>query len=890
MITAFMICHTHWDREWYLTREQFKPKLVRLMDSVLELIENTDASFMLDGQMIVIEDYLQIKPENHSRLKKAMKSGKLFAGPWYVLPDEMLVSGESLIRNCLMGIQLGKVYGSYTKIGYLPDSFGHPEQMPQILLGLSLHTALFWRGTNNQIKSSEFFWESPCEGIKVFSVHLPFGYGNSANLSDNMDETIPRLNSMIERLASRSQGKIVLLMNGSDHIVAQTNIQKIVEKYNQQQGRAGTITISNIEKFIQELRPMLPDNLPTYTGELRSGDHSMLLGGTISTRMYLKQENALIQRTMERYLEPIASVSMLLRHVGDFGGYQHYLWKKILENHPHDSICGCSIDPVHEEMMTRMHCVVQLEQVLLSDGMKSFASPFEKNSSSKEVSILRWNPIQDHLSEYAELTIDFDPMLIQRTNFSNSTVDEYEDNIKHPKFPTALEAFDEDGNPIPAVLLSAQKDDLMHLQNHTAPEVYRVNRCRVALLLPPSNYGLSCLTVRRSERKTKVNTKVNVIENEYYIVCLDEKTDGFMVTDKETGLVHHSVCRLVDKGDAGDEYTYSWPEQDTVCILNSKNVQKKIEIVDKVFQRITLTGSFSLPESISSDRKTRSETYIDNLIQIQVSLYPGIDIIDFHIEFDNHSKDHRLQVESPSGILTTKTLASSAFAITCHPVKQSVPKQWMEYPFSVYATHGFIDAGDESAGICIAADGLTEYEAENRDGETYLRLTLLRCVGWLSRADLLTRHGNGGWSLPTPGAQCLGVHNFHFAVSYRSGTENISSNYAKVERMLHPSYLCPFPVEGRPASIMNPVTFLSQLPSDVRLSALKPAEDGNGVILRVFSIDKILIKVNIDMPEMVQDVWNSSLDEQTPGPAEFKNGTLSFTIKPGEIRSFRLIL
>ena len=143
---AHMICHTHWDREWYLTREEFRTKLVRLIDGLLDIIDNVPeyVSFMLDGQTIVIEDYLEIKPYNRERLFAALKAGKIICGPWYILPDELLISGEAHIRNYMKGAQVVEEAGKKMEIGYLPDSFGHPAQMPQIIEGLGMNAMIFW--------------------------------------------------------------------------------------------------------------------------------------------------------------------------------------------------------------------------------------------------------------------------------------------------------------------------------------------------------------------------------------------------------------------------------------------------------------------------------------------------------------------------------------------------------------------------------------------------------------------------------------------------------------------------------------------------------------------------------------------------------------------------
>ncbi len=224
---------------------------------------------MLDGQTIVIEDYLEIKPYNREKLFAALKSGKIICGPWYILPDELLISGESHIRNYLKGTEIVAGAGTKMETAYLPDSFGHPAQMPQI---------------------------------------------------------------------------------------------------------------------VEELRGKL-GSLASFTGELRSGERSMLLGGTLSTRMYLKQKNDAVQNRMERYLEPVLAIEKLCGGKWDARGYQDYIRKKILENHPHDSICGCSIDEVHAEMVSRYECVERLENMLIQDAVVRCAYKKEEKQPERRTGL-----------------------------------------------------------------------------------------------------------------------------------------------------------------------------------------------------------------------------------------------------------------------------------------------------------------------------------------------------------------------------------------------------------------------------------------------------------------------------------------------------------------------
>ncbi len=120
---VFVVPHTHWDREWYMEREKSRMMLVDVIDELLYMLNaNDDYVFMLDGQTLLLEDYFSIRPDRKQELTGFIKSGRVSIGPWYILPDEFLVSGEAHIRNFLIGDSVCRELGGKMTIGYLPDS------------------------------------------------------------------------------------------------------------------------------------------------------------------------------------------------------------------------------------------------------------------------------------------------------------------------------------------------------------------------------------------------------------------------------------------------------------------------------------------------------------------------------------------------------------------------------------------------------------------------------------------------------------------------------------------------------------------------------------------------------------------------------------------------
>ena len=383
-----IVSHTHWDREWYLPFQIFRARLVKMIDSLLNILskEADFRYFTLDGQTIVLEDYLEIRPDKAEELKKRIKEGRILIGPWYILPDEFLVSGESLIRNLILGEKISRKFGRVMRIGYTPDTFGHIEEMPQILRGFEIDNFVFWRGyTADEKRRSEFIWRAK-DGSEVIAVNLPDGYFNAYNLTINGFEEFERkVKEKADRLKSYATTKNILLMNGEDHLFPEEKLPEYINIY-QNKHPEDTLFHSNLEIFLKEVRKNKSE-LEIFSGELRDCKRTPILSGVLSTRIYIKQKNERCEVLLEKYVEPFSVLSYL------FGmEYPSYLiwqaWKYLLQNQTHDGICGTSVDEVHREMLTRYAWVEELGEYLLEEVANYFAG----NKTSQDKFYLVYNP------------------------------------------------------------------------------------------------------------------------------------------------------------------------------------------------------------------------------------------------------------------------------------------------------------------------------------------------------------------------------------------------------------------------------------------------------------------------------------------------------------------
>ena len=263
-----IVPHTHWDREWYSPFQAFRLRLVEILDDLLPRLEADPsyAHFLLDGQMAVVDDYLAVRPGAEARLRHLASTGRLAMGPWYVLMDEFLVSGETIVRDLQLGLERAARFGGAMPVGYLPDMFGHVAQMPQLLQLFGFDDAVVWRGVPLAVDRTAFWWSSP-DGSTVRAEYLPNGYGNGAVLPDDGKALLERISSWIDSQHEIVRDAPVLIMNGSDHLAPQAFLGNVVSEANAVQDDLA-LEVTSLAAY---LATAPRHDLPRWQGELRSG-------------------------------------------------------------------------------------------------------------------------------------------------------------------------------------------------------------------------------------------------------------------------------------------------------------------------------------------------------------------------------------------------------------------------------------------------------------------------------------------------------------------------------------------------------------------------------------------------------------------------------------------
>jgi alpha-mannosidase len=1020
-----LVPHTHWDREWYQTFQQFRVRLVKTIDTLLNILDHDERFryFMLDGQTIVLDDYLEVRPEQEERLARYIRSGRILTGPWYVQPDEFLVSGEALIRNLQVGLRRAAQFGPPMRVGYVPDCFGHIAQLPQILRGVGIDNAVFWRGVGAEAQKSEFYWAAP-DGTTVLVLHLadPLGYSNARQMPLNPDDFAMRVELLVANLLPKATTNMLLFMNGSDHLEPQAGLPAVIEAANQRLAQldpqrqhlltsleagdsdasveydAIDVQIGTLPQYIQRVREVhtIMESVgraqpwQTLSGEMRSSQFAHLLPSVLSSRMWIKQQNNTTEHLLERWVEPLTAWASRLNDGYEYpAGLIALAWRYLLQNHPHDSICGCSIDQVHRENAVRFAQSQQIGESVLQQAMQAIAAqvdtrvPFAvPHPSHQPVPILVFNPagarnervqfevqlpgslhnaaivdaqgrrmpyhvVQRWRQEMGSLPVAREMLataaklagvttpgeLIQmaRTMMAAATgqsEEDYDLTRVYIEHYTESPIHHEPHAPQPGVvyvevmvaprgrvyvneqeILAAGQQllDLLEREDIHTLEVSLVDQARetiemLAYDLPAYGYKTFWLYPRGLSEQirgldtidTHLTAGESSIENEFYRVTADPRDGTLTVLDKMSETTFSGLNRFIDGGDVGDLYNYCPPEND--LLVSEPAETPRIEVVNHAPLALTLRVSsrWSLPGACTANRKERSVRLTSCPIVSEITLTAGVQRVDIHTSVENKVRDHRLRVLFPVPYLVEQVAVDGTFEVRMRPARHPEPEdkeEWIETPVSTFPQKRFVDVGNEESGLSVLNRGLPEYEVVLegpgiRSGqEAGVAITLLRCVEWLSRGDLQTRRGHAGPMEHTPEAQCLGRHEFDYALVPHTGDWQAQNGLVLREALAFNTPLTTRTMtdilhEGRLAA---QATLLSAEPCTIVISAIKRQQDGEGIVVRVYNPQARSVQAQIHPHFAYTQVFLTDLLEETREPLTSEQGGVAIAIRGGGI-------
>ncbi len=773
--TLHLIFQTHWDREWYFTFETYRMRLIHVIKRVLDALDHDEIDrFVLDGQTLPLEDFLEVaEPKDQHRIKQYIAQGKIIIGPWFIAMDEFLVQGESIIRNLEIGRETALRYGPNQNFGYLPDTFGHLGQMPQILKNFGIEDAMMWRGI--ALDQSECIWEG-IDGSRLFTIYLSEGYYQPLL---NQDNYVKDIKHYIDLITPRATTSNLLLTAGGDHLMpTRDSIKKRIEQLSLSYPEI-EFKISDYQQYTKQVKQMVDlETLPVIKGELNNNQRSYILPNVWSTRSYLKINNQQLEDLMIGQVEPMIA-SLYLNLESHPQTYVKAIWKTILSNQPHDSICGCSIDPVHRENEMRSELAFQmidaLKKTILHDGhMRSldfYQHTVERIDADDSIFSV-FNPYPYAWTGYVKgdiylhqqhATDGFDVMTDLQERFKveieSVTPDRmFESPLDYPPF-------------------------------FRSGKTYRIH-VQVKELKPLSFTRLTVVPVLATPCLESTQT----IENDNIRVTLE--ADGTLsVVDLMTNETYQGMQQFYSSLDAGDSYNYSKPTHDLISKANLTSISR---IESRGFLKMM---SYQLelvqPTQLTQDRQSPSIRSVKTIIDVDVTLHQNDHKCNVHLKIDQQAKDQRLRVVFPMKEIINKSYADSAFEIRenqCNREEQWVAPKQKEVPVVVDHSLSMIQLKDTNTSFFMAHRGLHEYQTVLDQQHTQLEVTLVRSVSHLSRDDFASRGGAAGPNLATPDAQSIRILDIDYAFGFLNRNAKVTDTYLEAQHFRKPPQI----VKGYP--------------------------------------------------------------------------------------------
>jgi len=769
-LTAYYVSSTHWDREWYESYQQFRYHLVDLLDEVIELLESKSgfSCFENDGQSILLEDYLEIRPERASLIRQMVRDGRMRVGPWYTMPDENIPTPEALIRNLEEGIRVAKEFGEVSRVGFVCDIFGHVSQLPQIFRGFDIDNAFVWRGTNEDTHGGVFRWQAADHSeVVTFCFGPGWGYGSYAHdvrrcyevdEDYSLEAALPLLIDYVKIQDERTGLGIVLLLDGVDHMQVEPTTPQLLDLLRKEY--PGEIDVKHVGliEFAEAMNEHREEIARTFQGELRApgklDDACFVIPGVLSSRVEQKLANRAAEMSLLRWAEPFGALASLLGGPAYPHTFLRTAWRFLLQNHAHDSICGCSPDHVHRDVDYRFEQASTIGNKLAEQSLKAIANRVDFDELSKdEFAIVLFNPTQATWEGPVDLDLSFP---------ADDKEHRY-DEFFHFEPKVAFRLFDADENEI-------AYDYCGHTKQRTSfvrpwgktPQVVKsdvVNAC-VPVSIPPFGYTtLLCKPDTKPTRHPKGHLVVSdrSIENE----CLrvEVRSDGSItLLDKTTNQTYENLLVFEDCADIGDGWYHGVAVNDKT--ISSASCSTEVAVIQDGAHKATLrvTHWLQVPAEFGFGNLMQRSQHTEPLkIQSDITLRAGKNHVEVCTRIDNKIRDHRVRVLFDTGANTDTYLADSAFDV----VERSIVLPDDNHTYKELAVEtkpqaSWTAAFDDQRGLAIVAPYLSETAVRDLP-QRPIALTLLRGF----RRTVMTDGEEGG--------QSQGVHEFNYAIAPLKG-------------------------------------------------------------------------------------------------------------------------
>lgn len=882
-----VVPHSHWDREWYFTTSRSKVYLMKDLKDVLDTLEsNPDFKyFMVDAQGSLLDDYIKWMPQDKDRITKLVKEKKLVIGPWYTQTDQLVISGESIVRNMYYGMKRCETFGGYMNVGYVPDSFGQSGNMPQIYKEFGIDDTLFWRGvSDDMVNHTDYNWRGD-DGSVVFTTQIPFGYYIGGNIPEDPKQSEEFWQKeCFEKAGGRSATKHIYFPNGFDQAPIRTNLPEIIKERNEKDPE-NEYVISCIEDYIKDVKSENPE-LEEVSGELVIAKHMRIHKSIFSSRSDLKVMNTQIQNYVTNVMEPLLTLSYNLGN-----DYPHEavgeIWKLLFENAAHDSIGSCISDTANEDVYVRYKQARDIAVNLVELHSRLIATSVKND---------------------AEMTFTLINTLPQKRN-DTVVVKTY-----IPGGDFAI--LDEKGNKVDYTVIESRD-----LTDYVLSQTIKLDPSRKFYV--PSQVLEATIAIKTSDvpafgyvqytLDTKGNSaknleKKNTLENEFYAINVEE--DGSLtITDKENNVTYKNQGVLVENGDDGDSFNYSPPRKDLEVFSNKSECSVEVSGSD-IYDQAVIKFNMVVPKDL--EERAEGKVSVNLPITMTVALRKDSKVIDFNVHVDNKGLSHRLCVLFDSQIVSSFNYADEQFGSIKRPnyyekemklymasAENKTEKKagvqelanwandqstWQEPPISIEPTQSYVSLTDGKQGIAVIPQGVREYEVLDNH---MIRLTLFRTYGFMGKENLIYRPGraSGERIIETPAAQLLKEMDFAFGfTTYASdineaNVDTLAKAYnTNIEVYTYAEFLngrlifSQREIEGTKESRYS----LFETENKLVVSAIKKAEDNEGYIIRLFNgknHENIsdTIKFNFD----VKEAYYTNLREEKTEDIKVENNTIN---------------
>jgi mannosylglycerate hydrolase len=931
-----IVSNTHWDREWVYPSAETRLLLLEFMDNMLDLLDSQPDyhSFTMDSQTLCVQDYLEFRPERREQVANLVKEGRLLVGPWCSLPEEYIVNGEALVRNLVVGHKVAADLGKVTKVGYTPFGYGQTSQMPQIYQGFGIDTIIFYRGINT--KYSEFIMRGP-DGSEL--VGTRFGALSRFSYFFYLFRMVAYNMSRDEALYEWDRGTLPFKLAGDHHVDPhfyicdsdvtgwntdniETGIKKLLRDESEHFTTPYIVSMQGFDssepdkrevELIKECQKHIPthkiiqSDLGSYLekikeeiaagrctpevieGESRNpnsvGKWTHLFGDVISSRIRIKQMNAVNEQNVQRRAEPWCALATTLGAKYPMTVLEE-CWDNIMKNHPHDTICGAGVDQMEKDMIGRGEQVNLFSSGLFRRALQTVQTHIDNSDLDKnEVALTIFNPSPFVRSEVVSVNVDLP------------------DDCDYEFFSIA----DSDGNDVAVqyvefypwgTLVRNLRDVSLQLHSERAKLHFEAKD------IPA--FGYKTYVVKHEDfvgqPMGSLVTGVNQMENEFLKVKI--ASDGTLnITNKETGDTFSGLHYIEDSGETGHSWTSMKPDRNELITSHAANCLIAQVEDGPVLARYTVEYRMMIPEGIEyleteaytgqtprSQMRlprilSRTKRKVEMVVKSEFTLRKDGKALEVTTTVDNNAKNHRVRVCFPTGVNAQVSAAEASFDVIERDTVRTPESEYWGREIPVLPHHRFVSMSDGEKGLTLLNNGMREYQVFEDEDHT-LALTLFRAFTFrqppiLDRYDVYEN---------MPLTQCPGEMTFKYNILPHAGTWDTAGVFEEADKINLPLEVAQ--VGPHAGDLPKEMSFLEIKPSNMAISTFKKAERNDNLILRVFNptTDDIAGEIVFWQPfkKVTVTNLNEEPDADRQGEISVDGGTISVNLAAKKIITLEL--